>query len=56
VCFEKVKSNTFSPLTFARDDRKYIMSISEDMIRNYEKDVYNYMDIMYTFLGKLSLT
>ena len=54
--FEKVKGNTFSPLTVARDDRKYIMSISENMFRNYEKDVFNYMDITYTFLGKISLS
>jgi hypothetical protein len=37
VWFEKVKANTFSPLTVERDDRKYIRPISKNMFRNYEK-------------------
>ena len=43
--FENVNSNTFSPLSVARDERKY-MPVSENMFRNHEKDVYNYMDII----------
>jgi hypothetical protein len=53
VCLQKVNFNTFLPLTVARDERKY-MSISENMFRNHVKDLYNYMDIMYTFLGKFT--
>lgn len=46
--------NTFSPLTVIRDERNNT-SVSENMFRNHERDMYNYMDIIYTFLGKLIL-